>query len=124
MVDLKLDETTHDLTFENNDLARIGATDDEQDKLEEVAQSVKIAFKTQLGEWMMDTEAGFPYLQQAFVDNPDMGALQAWVRAVATSVEGVDRVDKVELSIDRTTRKLSGYAEVRTIYGPTVITIP
>lgn len=122
MVDLKLDDN-HDIYLEGDDLALVGATDEDLDKIAEVAQAVLVAMKTQLGEYAWDTEAGFPYLQEAFVRNPDLDGLKAKIRAVVSAVENVNRVLSVELTFDKITREASGSVQFDTPWGITKVPI-
>lgn len=118
MTDLYLDPITHDLVLENTDLKLVENTTDDPG---ETKQAAKVTFKSSRGEWLFDTDFGFPYLQEAFFKNPDMDALTARARIIASEVLGVTRVKEVKLEIDKTTREMTGYIELDTNTGITIV---
>lgn len=117
-MDLYLDPLTHDLVLENTALVTVANSDTDP---AETKQAAKVTFKTQKGEWLFDTDFGFPYLQEAFVKNPDLDALIARARIIASEVQDVSKVLEVTLSVDPLTREMTGQIELETDLGVTDI---
>jgi len=116
-MDLFLD-SNHDIVIENTDLKLV---ENVQDSPDETKQAAKVTFLTQRGEWLFDIDFGFPYLQEAFVKNPDLDALVARARIIASGVFGATEVQKSEITLDRETRQMTGYIEIMTDLGLTRI---
>lgn len=117
-MDLYLDPDSHDIIIENTNLRLVeNSTEDPA----ETKQAAKVTFKTQQGEWLFDTDFGFPYLQEAFVRNPDIDALIARARIVASEVFEVDKVLNVVLEVDPITREMTGRIDLETDLGVTDI---
>lgn len=110
MTDIKLNATTWDIEFDGVDIELV-------DLHEEIKQSVQVALKTGLGEWMYDTQAGTGYIGIIMSKNPHLPAIEAEFRRVINGVEGVKTIDNIELSLEKQTRVLTAYITVTSIYN-------
>ena len=104
---LKLDDN-HDLALESNRIVFL--TDHAALK-----QQVLITLKTQMGEWLFNTDFGVDYHGKFFVKNPDFGHLAAHLRASAKSVDGIESVGALEMALDHQTRHLTVNIELAPI---------
>jgi len=68
MLDLELDQTTHDLKVTNFDL-KILSDDDE------LIQRLKIKFLFFFGEWFLDTTKGIKYFEEIMKKNPNINTV-------------------------------------------------
>ncbi len=93
MKDLLLD-ANGDLLFTNGD---VSFTDS-------VVQAIKIRLKWFAGEWRINTEYGMPYYEDVFIKNPNRVLLEERIREEILSVEEVNEVKSVSISIDTKTR--------------------
>lgn len=75
--------------------------------LEAVRQSVEIRLQFFLGEWFLDASRGMAYYQQVFVKNPSIPAVRELFRDQIRGVPGVRDVTKLDLTLDKNTRRLS-----------------
>lgn len=72
-----------------------------------VAQEIKIAVLTFLGEWFLDTRRGFPWFERVFVKNPKISELQTLIARAIRAVPGVLEVPDVTIDLDADTRRAS-----------------
>lgn len=115
MPDLKLDPVTGDLYLGPNlDLA---LTDDASG--ETTAQLIKIALRTFLGEWFLDTRRGWDLKGLVFVKNPDLAAIEAAARDAILSVPTVAGIVSYTQSFDRANRRLTVSGVVQEASGAT-----
>lgn len=63
MFDLKLDEDTHDIIYEDGDF-QLTPTESQS-----LAQKLRIKLLTFMGEWYLNEEEGIPYYQSIFGKN-------------------------------------------------------
>lgn len=70
-----------------------------------VMQAIKIRLKWFEGEWRMNTDYGMPYFDEVFINNPSVALLESRIRTEILTVEEVESVDSVSVSIDKATRK-------------------
>jgi hypothetical protein len=115
-LDLELDPLTNDLAYEAGDLSTVI-------ELAEVTQSVGIAYRTGLGEWPFDTDAGLDYIGTIRAKGVPDAIKVAEFRRVGARVEGVTQVREVELTDDPDSRDLTVDIALSTIYGPTGLII-
>lgn len=112
-LDILIDDLTGDARFDAD-----GDIEAVTEEIEVIRQAVQQAWRTQKGEWFLDTDFGVDYLGLVFVKVPDTKvAIPAELRRVALSVDGVDRVDNIELTINQITRKMTGTATIDTQFG-------
>ncbi len=112
-LDILIDDTTGDARFDAD-----GDIEAVTDELEVIRLAVQQAWRTQKGEWFLDTDFGVDYKGLVLVRNPDTAvAIPAELRRVALSVDGVDRVDNIVLTNNPITRKMTGTATIDTQFG-------
>ena len=100
MYDLALNIDSWDLVFHNNDLLLI-------DKAERIGQQIKITLQFWFQEWFLDTTQGIPYLEYICIKNPNVQHIRQIFRNAILSVEGVESVTKLNVSVDARNRILT-----------------
>lgn len=108
-VDIKLDGN-HDLAVKNGQLVLLSGVN-------LVAQQIKIALKTFLGEWFVDNSLGVPYFDYVLVKQADKVKIENIFRKHILAVRGVNRVLKLNTEIDRKERLLIVSFKVETSEG-------
>ncbi len=108
--DLALDVKEWDLLTVDNDLLLI-------DNAERIAQQICITLKFWLSEWFLNKNDGVPYLERIMIKNPNMSHIRQILREKIMSVDGVDSVSALNLSLDKENRTLSVTYEAYTSYG-------
>lgn len=72
-----------------------------------VAQHLEFRLAFFQGEWFRDQRIGIPYLQQIFaVKNPNLVAIRGVFRIAITTTPGVEQLERIDLTFDRSTREL------------------
>jgi len=100
LYDLALNVDSWDLVFHNNDLMLI-------DNAERIGQQIKITLQFWFQEWFLDTTQGIPYLEHICVKNPNLQHIRQIFRNAIMSVDGVDSVTELTLSVNAKERILS-----------------
>ena len=100
LYDLALNVDSWDLVFHNNDLMLI-------DNAERIGQQIKITLQFWFKEWFLDTTQGIPYLEHICVKNPNLQHIRQIFRNAIMSVDGVDSVTELTLSVNAKERILS-----------------
>ena len=100
LYDLALNVDSWDLVFHNNDLMLI-------DNAERIGQQIKITLQFWFKEWFLDTTQGIPYLEHICVKNPNLQQIRQIFRNAIMSVDGVDSVTELPLSVNAKERILS-----------------
>lgn len=114
MYDIALSTATHDLLLnDKNDLVLITGPD-------RVAQQIKIALLTWLGEWFLDSTVGVPYLERILKKNPNLAQIKNILRAKIKAVADVKSVVSVSVIFDQQKRNLTVNYEVETTFGSNV----
>lgn len=114
-MDLKL-TADGDLDITNGELSFVRGRD-------AIAQDIKMALSTWLGESIYDTTAGVPYLQIIFKEkSPNVDAIRLILKQIAERRPGVLGV-QLEPDYDRQTRKLTVTGTARTIDGEVDFTL-
>jgi hypothetical protein len=108
-LDLKLDGN-HDLALAAGDAVLT-------DGANRVRQGIDIALRIWLGEYFLDSDVGVPYLETIIVKSPSLPSIEAALRAVIRSVDGVQSVDSLTAMIDRRARSLSVSFTATSSYG-------
>jgi hypothetical protein len=117
MPDRKLDPATGDyFRAPSGDFAQ---TDDTSG--ETTGQLVRIALKTLLGEWFLDTTRGLDYVGLIFVKNPDLAAVEASIKDLILSIPGVAGIPIYKQSFDRPNRKLIVSGTLLDTQGNTIL---
>lgn len=110
MIDLGLDNLTHDLQIVDNDLVLL-------DGAERVRQHLKIKLKLWTGEWFMDTEFGTPYLTDILGKQISLAGAVAALKASILAVDGVNAITRFDYVFNRAERNLDVDFDVQTPYG-------
>lgn len=96
-MDIKLDQATGDILFQNGDCAvtEIGADD--------LAQRLQIRLKTFQGEWFMDTSLGVDWWGKVFGKNRSKSAVDALIQAaILEETDVLQIIDYTSsISVDR-----------------------
>ena len=99
MSDFKLN-SNNDIAIENFNFVII--TEEEN-----IAQRVLINLRVFLGEWFLDTTRGVPYYQSILIKNPDSSLVEAELRAVILSTNGIAKLKSFSMEFNAALRKLS-----------------
>lgn len=70
-----------------------------------VLQAIKIKLRWFLGEWRINTTYGMPYYDEVFIKNPSLALLEDRIRTEILSVDGVQSIESVDISVDKATRE-------------------
>lgn len=114
MKDIALNVQTHDLSLR---LTAYGYDIRSVDLIERVAQQIKIALLTLLGEWFLDVTKGIPYLTDVMGKAPRLPTIEGIFRQRIMAVEGVRRVNSLTLDMNQRQRYLRVSFECDTLYG-------
>jgi len=110
MIDLGLDQQTHDLYLVNNDLVLL-------DGAERVRQHLAIKLKLWQGEWFLDTEFGTPYTAEILGKQISLAGSVAALKASIMAVDGVQKITRFTFDFNRSARSLDVDFDVLTPYG-------
>lgn len=91
MIDIELDETTHDLRIAGFDLSLVSGTD-------ETVQHVKQRLLTFEGEWFLDLAAGVPWFDQILGKPRDVRTVEALLKAEILASPGVRSLSAFAIS--------------------------
>ena len=108
--DLAMDMATGDLVLREGDVLLI-------DNAERVAQQILITLRFWLGEWFLDTKDGIPYLEYVLVKSPNLLHIRQIFTEAMEKVDGVKRVEEMNLTFDVKNRSLRVDYEASTDYG-------
>lgn len=108
--DLAMDMATGDLVLHDGDVLLI-------DNAERVAQQILITLRFWLGEWFLDTKDGIPYLEYVLVKSPNLLHIRQIFTEAMEKVDGVKRVEEMNLTFDVKNRSLRVDYEASTDYG-------
>lgn len=84
---------------------------------EAVAQNVKSRLQLLRGEWMLDTDAGVPYLQSIAVKPANIPLSESLIKQTILGTDGVLEITSFSTALDRDTRRLNVIGTITTIYG-------
>lgn len=108
--DLAMDMTSGDLVLRDGDILLI-------DNAERVAQQILITLRFWLGEWFLDTKDGILYLEYVLVKSPNLLHIRQIFTEAMEKVDGVKRVEEMNLAFDVKNRSLRVDYEASTDYG-------
>ena len=108
--DLAMNMATGDLVLRDGDVLLI-------DNVERVAQQILITLRFWLGEWFLDTKDGIPYLEYVLVKSPNLLHIRQIFTEAMEKVDGVKRVEEMNLAFDVKNRSLRVDYEASTDYG-------
>lgn len=109
--DIGLGRKSHDLVLtQAGGLVFINGPD-------KVLQDVKIRLLAYLGDWFLDSSYGIPYFESILVKNPDRIMIESLLRVHIVAVNGVRRVNALNLAIDHTQRTAKILFEFESDWG-------
>lgn len=108
--DLAMNMATGDLVLRDGDVLLI-------DNAERVAQQILITLRFWLGEWFLDTKDGIPYLEYVLVKSTNLLHIRQIFTEAMEKVDGVKRVEEMNLAFDVKNRSLRVDYEASTDYG-------
>ena len=97
--DLALNRGTHDLQLVNGDLLVIN-------NKERIAQQLRVTLWEWLGEWFLDARDGVPYREYILVKSPNMKHIRQVLSDNIMKVDGVNRIDELNLNYNPKNRTL------------------
>ena len=110
MYDIALNSNSHDVVIADGDVLMI-------DDKARIAQQAKIRLLRWRGEWFLNTRDGLPYIEHILVKNPNLLHVRELLHDELRTIEGVKRVPKLMLSMDRQNRVLTVNFALETDYG-------
>lgn len=119
----RLDPLTHDLELDTG--GRFVMLDGVTGEVstEDLAQSIRTRLLHCKGEDYLDSRTGVPWFQSILIKAPNLVRTRAAIRTTIASVPGIASVPVVDLSLDRTTRRLTIDFEAVTSTGVTIRSI-
>lgn len=115
MIDLKLNTIEHDVAIERFDLQLVSGMD-------QISQSLRIRMMLFRGEWFLDVGEGVPFFSDIFVKNPNMGVVEAALKARIKGTPGVTELISFSVDFDKGNRSLVVSFEANTAFGTIQIT--
>jgi hypothetical protein len=100
VADLALDPATGDIDLTAQKLHLVDGDD-------AIVQHVALRLRMFRGEWFLDSTVGMPYYERVLVKNPDLVAVRSAFRQAIASTPGIASIDKFDLALDSTIRKLT-----------------
>ena len=97
--DIALNTKTHDISIDSGNMRLI-------DDKERIAQQLRITLWEWLGEWFLDARDGVPYREYILIKNPNMKHIRQVLSEHIMKVEGVNRIDELNLNYDPKNRTL------------------
>ncbi len=113
---LPLDPVFNDLSFVNGGMTLVSSN-----TIAETVQELNARFAMGKGEWFMDLQQGFPYLQAIMVKNPDVRVLAQIFRSMMLATPGVAKVVSLPISLNRSTRVLTWSAQIQHATGSYIV---
>ncbi|MBU8908496.1 DUF2634 domain-containing protein [Desertibacillus haloalkaliphilus] len=99
MKSLYINPVTKDIEFDGSGNFRM------VDGKDELIQQVRLTIKTNLREWFLNPVLGFDY-STVFVKRPNREEIRSALVEAVDQVEGIDRIENIEIDFDRSKRKL------------------
>jgi hypothetical protein len=112
MIDIKLDDVTHDLQVIQYDLVLVSGVD-------QIRQAIKMRLLTIFSEWFLDTREGLRYFDLICTKNPNLALVDSIMKTVIVDTIGVNELMSYSSILDKALRKFSVTFQVNTIYGIT-----
>ena len=97
--DIALSTKTHDLVVDSGNFRLI-------DNKERIAQQLRITLWEWLGECFLDARDGVPYREYILVKNPNMKHIRQVLSDNIMKVDGVNRIDELNLNYNPKNRTL------------------
>lgn len=86
---------------------------------QQAVQGVLTRLRLFRGEAYLDTTAGFPWLEEVLVDNPDIKAIETELRETILGAPNVVDIISLDLSLDPESRRLTIEFNALTDFGET-----
>lgn len=113
-IDIRLDSTTHDLSFIDDSFS---LTDTFEEGL---SQRLKIKLLTFLGEWVFNLDTGFPYYQSVFVKGTSKAQVDTLYRQHIIQTPDVQEILSFDSTLNAASRDYSLTFRVLGSSGETV----
>lgn len=113
--DIALNTKTHDIVVDGGNFRLI-------DNKERIAQQLRITLWEWLGEWFLDKRDGVPYREYILVKNPNLKHIRQVLSENIMKVDGVNRIEELNLNFDPKNRTLIVDFEIDTDDGQIVRT--
>ena len=97
--DIALNAKTHDIVVASGNFRLI-------DSKERIAQQLRITLWEWSGEWFLDARDGVPYREYILIKNPNMKHIRQVLSENIMKVDGVNRIDELNLKYDPKSRTL------------------
>lgn len=109
-IDFKIDPATHDLVYENRDLALVEGID-------YYRQKVSIELQFFFGEWFLDDTKGIKFFELILIKNPNITLVDNLIKTAIIDIEGILSIVSYDSVFDKTARKFSIVSTVLTDAG-------
>lgn len=83
-----------------------------------IAQGIMIRLRWFFNEWVLNPSMGVPYYEDIFGKNPNLIKIRSIINEQIYSVEGVDVVTSLEISVDSVKRIATINYSVQSLEGP------
>ena len=107
-----LDPLYNDFAFTGGNMVLVASN-----SIAETVQELNCRFGFGKGEWFLDLQQGFPYLQSIFVKNPDIRAIAQLFRSMMLATPGVAAVLSLPIALNAATRLLTWSTQIRHATG-------
>jgi len=87
--------------------------------IDAIVQEIEVRLRWWKGEWFLDRRKGVPYIGSILKKGVSLAAIRAILAREIRSVPGVLHVERIDLELDATTRRLTGAAVIRVSDGTT-----
>lgn len=111
-----LDPLYNDLQFVGGAMTLVPSN-----SIAETVQELNCRFGFGKGEWFMDLQQGFPYLQSVLVKNPDVRAIAQLYRSMMLATPGVAAVLSLPISFNAANRILTWSAQIKHAVGSYIV---
>ena len=71
-----------------------------------IEQQLRIRFRFFYKEWFLDERLGFPWIEDAFIKNPNFNLLRYHCQRTILTTPGITALNSLEISQDKSTRTL------------------
>lgn len=110
LIDFKISPITHDLVFENRDLAFVTGID-------YYRQKISIVLQFFFGEWYLDTTLGIKFFEVILIKSPDETLVNNLIKAAILEVDGMLQILEYDSIFNKATRTFSITGKVLTDAG-------
>lgn len=97
--DIALNAKTHDIVVDGGNFRLI-------DDKERIAQQLRITLWEWRGEWFLDARDGVPYREYILIKNPNMKHIRQILSENIMKVDGINRLEELNLKYDPKNRTL------------------